>query len=264
MVPELGLALRLASGRMRGVRKVQLQGRNAAISTSVETIWTPGAAYAQLTTAVAFEAVSSNAADAAAGTGARTIQADLVDGNGLQTTVTVALNGATPVAISGTYIACNGARVFTAGSGLVNAGTVDIRTVSGSVVKRRIDTGNGIDQDFVYTIPTQITDTKNQIASNTTPKGMIGILGSITYGISNSTGNFRGWIKTQSSTGIINLINHSIPGLNYPNILDCGVGVKLESGTLLSFEGIESAGAGEICAMADLYLITIGDNGLVV
>lgn len=48
-------------GAYAGIRRVQLRGRNAAISNAAETVWAAGATYAQLTTAAALEAVSSSA-----------------------------------------------------------------------------------------------------------------------------------------------------------------------------------------------------------
>jgi hypothetical protein len=100
------------------------------------------------------EVLSASANDTAAGTGARTVELDMVDGNWVETTVTATLNGVTPVAISGTYVACNAIRVLTTGSGLINAGNLQVRVVSGSAVKRQVGGSTNYPiGDCLYTVP---------------------------------------------------------------------------------------------------------------
>lgn len=236
-----------AFGRLYGVRSVILKGRNAAISNSAETIWSPGATYAQLTSAVAFEAVSSSANDAAAGTGARTISVDLIDGNYTASTVTVTLNGATPVAITGTFVACNGIRILTAGSGLVNAGNVDIRTVSGSTVKRRLSSSlAGSDDNFLYTIPAN----------------HIGLLGSVSYSVTGTTDDILVHIRTQDSAGAINVIGQSNLEANGSDVIFFGDGVAVAEKTLIEMRAITSAGAGDLIAQAQLHVVNIAAPSL--
>ncbi len=238
----------IALNLVGGVKKIQLIGRNAAISNSAETIWTPSGTYAQLTTAVAMEAVSSSANDAAAGTGARTIEVDLVDGNYVQTTVTVTMNGVTPVAITGTFLAVNGARVITAGSGLTNAGDIDIRVVTGSVVKSRISSAagsTGISQDFVYTVP-----------ANT-----IALLKPVTLTAQAATGSIFAYVNTYNSSGVfrtVGLSALSLQGVGVQkgdmNPIGFGYGLRIEPRTLIELRAIASAGNGDLMAMADLLL----------
>ena len=64
-----------------GAKLITLRGVNQAITTTAETVWSNSTAYAQLLAPVAFEIVSASANDAAAGTGARTVTLDLVDGS---------------------------------------------------------------------------------------------------------------------------------------------------------------------------------------
>ena len=134
---------------------ITLSGQSSNTGTSANPVWGVGGgtAYVQLTTGTALEAVSSSANDASAGTGARTILITGVDSSYLPFKETVTLNGVTPVALANTsVIAINSAKVLTSGSGLTNAGNVDIRAVSGSLIKRRISsaaTAVGQAQDFI-------------------------------------------------------------------------------------------------------------------
>lgn len=252
-IEEADVFRKSAFNRMYGVSSVILKGRNAAISNSAETIWSPGSTYAQLTSAVAFEVVSSSANDTSAGTGARTVSIDLIDGNYTKSTVTVTMNGATPVAVSGTYVACNGIRILTAGSGLVNAGTIDVRTVSGSTVKRRLNSSlAGMDDNFIYTIP----------ASH------VGLLSSVSYSVTGTTDDILVHVRTQDSAGVINVIGQSNLEANGSDVIFFGDGVVIAEKTLIEMRAITTAGAGDLIAQAQLHVVnvaapslSIGPNG---
>lgn len=232
-----------------GISKRWLLGRNAALSTSAETIWSPGATYARLAAAVAFEAVSDSAADDTGGTGAITVEALMVDGNYVETPVTITLDGTTPVAISGTYRDCNGLRVLTAGSGLTNAGNVDIRTVSGSVVYRRLTTGplgNGRDSDFVFTIPA----------------GYDGVLKTINASTLGAGGNLSLYLLNHSSTGIksyLGTTHATITGVGIQRgelpPMSFGNGLKIPEKNTIELRALSSS-VGDMAASAELYLFS--------
>lgn len=244
-------------GAYAGIRRVQLRGRNAAISNSAETIWAAGGTYAQLSTAAALEAVSSSANDASAGTGARTITVELIDGNYAKSTVTVTLNGTTPVAITGTFISVNSVRVATAGSGGTNAGTIDIRTVSGSTVKSSISTGAtlGLGQaaDFIYTVPAST----------------YGVLSSIDFSATGVTGDLTVYLNTIDSSGITRNEGAGKSSLYVTAFngargkIFFGNGLVISPRTTIELRAIVSAGAGDLVAMAELLLITQGVNQFV-
>jgi len=143
---------------MPSAAHINIVGYNAAASTTAQPVWGVSAAqYVQLTTGTALEVVSGSANDTAAGTGARTVKVEGVDASYVPFSETVTLNGTTPVALANTsVIAINRTTVLTAGSGLANAGNIDVRAVSGSLVKSRIQAlaeAINISQDFVFTIP---------------------------------------------------------------------------------------------------------------
>lgn len=233
--------------RLYGVKSVILKGRNAAISNTAETVWNPGATYAQLTSAVDFEVVSGSANDTSAGTGARTVEVDLIDGNYAASTVTVTLNGATPVAISGTYLACNAIRIATAGSGLVNAGNIDVRTVAGSTVKRRMSTAlAGCDDNFLFTIPANY----------------IGLLSSVSYSVTGTTDDILVHVRKQDSAGAINVLGQSNLEANGSDVIFFGDGISIAEKTLIEMRAITTAGAGDLMAVAQLHLVNIAAPSL--
>lgn len=241
----------LSLNAIGGVSRRQLRGRNAAIDTTAETIWTPGGAYVRLTSAVAMEVVSGSANDAAAGTGARTVELLMVDGNYAESRVVVTLNGTTPVAISGTYLACNRARVLTVGSGGVNAGVIDVRTVSGSAVKRRIDSGassSGRDADFIFAVPAGYDALLRDIyitASGGT--GTLRFYLTAYYGDSGSSeGLAEGFLSLQG----VGVQKGDVPAMRF------GGGLKLPPKTQIELLGLTSAGAGIINANANIDLFS--------
>lgn len=248
---------RVLAGGFANASIVKLNGRNAAISSSAETVWGPGATYARLASAVALEVVSASADDAAAGTGARTVEVDLLDGDYTASTVTVTLNGTTPVAITGTFLAVNGVRVATAGSGLANAGVVSVRTVSGSVVKRQLTAGAtmgiGQDADFIYTVPA----------------GYKAILRTVSFSGTGVTGDLTAYVNTHDSGGLLRNIGAGKSSLYVTAFngargeINFGSGVLIQEKTLIELRAIVSAGAGDLVASSELLLFKAsGDNSL--
>lgn len=242
------------SGSIPGVHKVRLQGSNLAISSSLETLWAQGSGtYAALTSAVAMEVVSGSANDTAAGTGARTVVVQYLNSSWDVVNETVTLNGTTPVALASTAIAVNNVYVATAGSGLVNAGNIDVRTVSGSTLKLRISTVLGASlnksQDFVYTIP----------------NGYIGILKSVYFSGITITGDLTVVIESINSSGLrfgegIGRTSLQNTGFNgaVGGVIDFGVGLYLPSKTAVNAQAVNTAGAGAVTATADLFLLKKG------
>lgn len=105
-----------------------------------------------------WEVVSSSANDdgSPAGTGAQEVHIAYLDADGLLQEVTgIVLNGTTPVAVPGlsgaTFI--QWMEVAAVGSGLVSAGNIDLRTVSGSVVHERISAGGNRSLSCRFKVP---------------------------------------------------------------------------------------------------------------
>lgn len=234
---------------MSAAGHVNIIGYNPSVSTTASTIWSGGAtSYVQLTTGTALEVVSASANDAAAGTGARTIRVSGVDSSYLPFTEVITLNGVTAVPLVNTsVIAVNRTEVLTAGSGLVNAGKIDVRAVSGAAVKSSIQAlveSRGISADFVYTIPA------NQY----------GLLKRVRTYARTNTGDIWVTIKTESSTGIIQVQavgqkSLQVTGFSDGYIeIDFGVGLLIPQKTLLTAVVDVSAGTPLVSAIAELEI----------
>lgn len=115
---------------LAGGKEVCLIGRSTAVPASLidlnEYNQAQGARAAFAAAALALDCSSSNAADAAAGTGARTIRVVGLDANYKPQYEDIALNGQTKVTGTKLFKRVFGARVLTAGTGLVNVGDIYI------------------------------------------------------------------------------------------------------------------------------------------
>jgi len=126
--------LKLAQGEVVGQTSFFKFGRNLNIgpTSPAEDVWHGGGLYTgfPLNEVETLEIFSSDAADTAAGTGARTVKiTQLQDASGnMMPDVTVTLNGVTPVSLGAqTYRRCTRMVVLTAGTGGANAGTLTLR-----------------------------------------------------------------------------------------------------------------------------------------
>lgn len=243
------LEMLMALDGIYGVKKIQLRGRNSAISNSAETVWGPGSTYARMTSGTALEIVSGSASDAAAGTGARTVKIWGLNGSYVPVSETVTLNGTNAVALANTsLIAVNGAEVVTAGSGATNAGAITIRTVSGSTSKAQIPAGTfiiGRSADFLYTVPANFK----------------AVLMPVRYSATGVTGDLTAWVRSYTSAGVVkdegfDKTSLYVTGFNGAfGTINLGGGLCFPEKTLIELQAIASAGAGDFVAMADLYLI---------
>jgi hypothetical protein len=136
-----------------GYERIIALGHNGDIDTAPEDIWSGGGLYPWLSAATALEIVSDSVADTSAGTGARTVTIDGLDAAWGKVRQVVTLDGTTPVAIPAALYRVQSAVVSSAGSGRVNAGTINIRDVSGATVRAQIETGYGITRQSQYTVP---------------------------------------------------------------------------------------------------------------
>jgi len=144
-------------GVVPGVRRVSAAGNNPDIDTGPEDIWTGGGLYPWLTTATALEIVSDSAADAADGTGSRTVLINGLTAEFVEVSQTVTLNGLTAVAIPTSLYRVQSAIVVTAGSGRVNAGMLSIRDAGGGTVRGILQAGYGITRQSQFTVPAGYT-----------------------------------------------------------------------------------------------------------
>lgn len=237
-----------------GVGHVNLQGYNPSASSTAQTVWAVGSGtYAQLTAATALEAVSGSANDAAAGTGARTIRIygvllDATTSTYLPFAETITLTGTTPVPlVNTTAVAINSVEILTAGSGLTNAGDIDIRTVSGSTVKTRMEANIeavGKTRDFIYT----------------TSSLVYGLLKRIQVYATASTGDIWVYLNSYNSSGVKKVLTETSFSLDNtgfasgPFAVDFGTGIYIPHSTLIELRVDVSAGTPVVNAVGELIL----------
>jgi hypothetical protein len=144
----------LVAGDYSGYADARVFGFNRDVdSASDEDLWSAGGNYNWLTSASIVEALSDDANDTSAGTGARTIQIWGLDANYDEQTEVISLNGTTAVDSANTYIRVFRAKVLTAGSGGTAAGTITVRVDGGGSTVAEIPEGYNRTEMAVYTVP---------------------------------------------------------------------------------------------------------------
>jgi hypothetical protein len=139
-----------ALGRRQGSTTWNKWGYNGDIDIGTETIWNVGGLFVPIVTARTLSVVSTSANDTSAGTGARTVIIYGVDANWKAQTVTVTLNGTTPVVTAETWMGVNRMAIASAGSGQVNAGDITATATTEATVQAKILTGEGTSQQAFF------------------------------------------------------------------------------------------------------------------
>jgi len=134
-------------------------GHNAAVGAAYETIWSGSNAYPYLSAADQIEVLSDDADDdgSPAGAGARTVQILGLDGNYDIVDETVTMNGAGVVTTTATFLRVFRAKVVTAGTSLVNEGTITIRDQDTDTTRAQIEPLLGQTLMAVWTVPADYT-----------------------------------------------------------------------------------------------------------
>lgn len=145
--------LAIARGQVAGVLYVNKFGRNKDVDTGTEDIIMLGGTWSQPTAARVHGLVSTQAADASAGTGARTVEIQGLDSNWAIVTETVTLNGVTPVNTANSYWIIHRMIVATAGSGGANAGVISAVAAVDATTTAIIEIGYNQTQQGLYQIP---------------------------------------------------------------------------------------------------------------
>lgn len=121
------IAMLLACVPALGADKIVVHGYNADVDTGTEDLWPAGGAYAFPAAAATTTILSSSANDAAAGTGARTVQVVGLDANFRKIQETATMNGTSAVTLTNSYLRILYTYIVTAGSGATNAGAIDVK-----------------------------------------------------------------------------------------------------------------------------------------
>lgn len=151
--PTTGKLWRMALEKDYDFKKMTLFSANPDVDTATvpEFVWGQGGVFTFPAAAAATTIVSGNAADASAGTGARTVTVTGLDANYFEVVETVTMNGTTPVNLTAQLLRVNKLEVVSAGSGQVNTGIITI-SIGGTVVSS-IPASKGISQTAVFTVP---------------------------------------------------------------------------------------------------------------
>ena len=146
--------MKVAAGIMPGASYIEKFGRNAAVASGVqEPIWDGSGVYSYPTNGRIHEIESTDADDAGAGAGARTVEIQGLDENYLQATETVTLISANPVDTKYLYSRIFRMRVMTAGASETNEGVITATAKTDATVTAQINVGNGQTNMAIYTIP---------------------------------------------------------------------------------------------------------------
>lgn len=147
-----GLGLEIARGHYAGglITHINKFGYNPSVGTSYAPITDLGT-HNLSDTATVVSVVSASADDDAAGTGARTLEIQGLDGDYALLTETIDLDGTTTVTTTNTFLRIFRMRVLTAGTGETNAGNITATINSLQVARIAADAGQTL--MAVYTVP---------------------------------------------------------------------------------------------------------------
>jgi hypothetical protein len=231
--------LQVARNQIMGHKTLFKFGINGAVGTSTETVWAEGGTYVYPASATVMKISSSNAADAAAGTGARTISIAGLDASYNEISETVTLNGQTEVNTVNSYLRITRMFVITAGSGETAAGTIyaGVGTVTSGVPAT------------VYGMIT-LTANQTQMAFWTVPAGYTLYLTGVYYSSANSTANAStNFQLIQRPLGGVFIIQSSTrtPG-NGDFVLDLHTPIAFPEKTDIEIRAIASAGSSNVSA----------------
>ena len=141
---DIDFFLAVAKGDFTGYTKVNKFGYNDSIgSGSFEVIWETGGQYPYQSTAVTVDVVSDDTNDDVAGTGARTLRIQGLDGSYNLAEETVDMDGTTTVTTTQTFLRVFRMSVETAGTSGNNEGNITVTYTGGSDIAATITAGNG-------------------------------------------------------------------------------------------------------------------------
>lgn len=149
--------LSVARGLIPGVIGINKFGRNPDVDIGTEDIWSQGGTWVAPTVARVHNLASTSANDAAAGTGARTLTVNGLNGSYVDTTETVTLNGVANVATVNSYVIIHRMIVQTAGSVGSNVGTITATAVTDATISIAMVIGKNQTQLAIYQVPAGYT-----------------------------------------------------------------------------------------------------------
>jgi hypothetical protein len=182
--------LQVARGQIMGHSSFSVFGYNPDLDTAEESVWPDGGTVPHPTSASVLSIVSTSTDDGSpAGTGARTVYIEGVDGNYNVVSETVVLNGTTPVSTTNSYLYVNLFYVATVGSGGVNAGEITAKV--STTLYDLIATGYNNSTTAHYCVPVGYTAYL--------------VEGSISAGQPSGSSSVTGFLKQHGPDGILRI-----------------------------------------------------------
>jgi hypothetical protein len=149
---------KVALGQVMGVSHIDKFGRNADIDqAAVEDVWDGGGVWVEPTAARIHDIASTDAADTADGTGARTMEVYGLDGDYNMIGETRSLDGLSNVATENAYRMIYRKIVRSAGAGGKNAGTITATARVDGTVTAQISPGFNQTLMAVFQVPAGVT-----------------------------------------------------------------------------------------------------------
>jgi hypothetical protein len=165
----------VAEGDIAGHTAWVKTGYNASIGTTTEDMWFGSVPYVFPTAPIQMRVVSTSVEDdiltaaLAPGTGIHTVWINYLDGNYIEKTTTVTLNGTVDVNTTATDIfRIQNFRATVVGTGNSAAGNISIRNISTATVYNYITAGNTRGRNNCWTVPAGKTLYVAQIAFSAT------------------------------------------------------------------------------------------------
>jgi len=182
----------VAQGLVPGYSSFSLFGYNPDLDQVEESVWPDGGTVPHPTSASQLTIASTNANDdgSPAGTGARTVYIEGLDGNYNIVSETVVMNGTTGVTTSNSYLYINNFYVATVGSGGVNAG--DITAKLSTTLYDIIGTGENQRTTGHYCVPAGYTAYLNN--------------GTFSAGQTSGSTAVTGYLKSHGTDGVLRTI----------------------------------------------------------
>lgn len=237
--------LQVARGQVGWHRIVHVWGYNPDIDTSEETVWPDGGPTPVPGAATVMKVSSSSTADAAAGTGARTIVIQGLDANHAEISETVTLNGQTAVNTTKLFLHINYIYVATVGSGGKNAGLIYVgdgvvtlgvpATIYGIV-----NTGFNASTTAFYTVPAGYTAFIYQ--------------GSISSGQSGGSTEITGYLITRDANNVARVAAVATLNNGQANY-DFSLPIRIEEKTSVEARAIGAAPNNVVTANFQLLLV---------
>jgi hypothetical protein len=231
-----------AEGNSSDVYSALLLGKNADVDTAAaEDLWDAGGTWAAPTSAGLVGFASSSAADAAAGTGARTIRVTGLDGSYLPVTETLSLNGVGSVNTTNSYFIVHSVEVLTVGSGGTNAGVITGTSAGGGTpVLATVAVGKGGSQLAIYQVPAGYTGYVTQYSA--------GVQGGSTTDVELYVTPFGGAPVVKGTLGL------NITGSSF-FIRRYDIPLKLSEKSIVKLRGTVASNNTEVHGCVDLLLI---------